>query len=135
MSQKQTFDRLVLFPTPLTPTNVILYGIRCWFDASGADSLLRMDNSRSVEVLGVSIRVKEVDSASRTVLLVANNKRSQYTEAGKDRSRFTLKRSNLLPYQIFSNSLTNFIGDLHCDILLHEMLLHRFKNGIQICFI
>jgi hypothetical protein len=29
ISQKQTFDRFVLFPTPLTPTNVILYGIRC----------------------------------------------------------------------------------------------------------
>lgn len=29
INQKQTFDRLVLLPTPLTPTKVILYGTFC----------------------------------------------------------------------------------------------------------
>ena len=29
MSQKQTLDRLVLLPTPLTPTKTMLYGMRC----------------------------------------------------------------------------------------------------------
>jgi hypothetical protein len=71
MSQKQTFDRLVLFPTPFTPTNVILYGTRCWVDVRGEESLLRIDSNKSVDVFGVSIRVMEVESACRTAALVA----------------------------------------------------------------
>lgn len=71
MSQKHTFERLVLFPTPLTPTNVMLYGIRCWEDGSGEDSFVRMDNKRSVEVLGVRIWVILLDNAVRTAALVA----------------------------------------------------------------
>lgn len=70
MSQKHTFDRLVDFPTPFTPTNVILYGILCWFEVSGAESFVRIDKSRSVDVLGVKIRVNDVDSAARTALLM-----------------------------------------------------------------
>lgn len=73
MSQKHTLDKLVLLPTPLTPTNVIEYGIRCCVDVRGEDSLVRMDNSRSVEVLGVKILVMDVESAIRTALLVATN--------------------------------------------------------------
>jgi hypothetical protein len=29
INQKHTLERLVLLPTPLTPTKVMLYGIRC----------------------------------------------------------------------------------------------------------
>lgn len=71
MSQKQTLDRLVLFPTPLTPTNTMLYGTRCWEEVRGEESFVRIDNSRSVEVLGVRILVSEVDNAARTALFVA----------------------------------------------------------------
>ena len=71
MSQKQTLDRLVLFPTPFTPTKVILYGILCWVDARGEESFVRIDKRRSVEVFGVKIRVMDVESASRTAALVA----------------------------------------------------------------
>jgi hypothetical protein len=71
MSQKQTLDRFVLFPTPLTPTNVMLYGIRCCVDASGDDSFVLIESSRSVDVFGVRIRVRDVESASRTAALVA----------------------------------------------------------------
>ena len=63
MSQKQTLERLVLLPTPFTPTKVMLYGCRCWEAATGVDSLVRMDNNRSVEVLGVRMRVIEFASA------------------------------------------------------------------------
>jgi hypothetical protein len=40
INQKQTLDRFVLFPTPLTPTKVMLYGRRCWDEGSGDDSLV-----------------------------------------------------------------------------------------------
>lgn len=70
MSQKQTLDRLVLLPTPLTPTNVIEYGFRCCVEVRGDDNLVRMDRSRSVEVLGVRILVMDVESAMRTAPLV-----------------------------------------------------------------
>lgn len=71
MSQKQTFDRLVLFPTPLTPTNVMLYGRRCCVDGRGEESLVRMDSRRSVDVFGVRMRVSEFESAWRTAAFVA----------------------------------------------------------------
>lgn len=71
MSQKHTFERLVLFPTPLTPTKVILYGIRCCDDGSGEESLVRIDRSKSVEVFGVRMRVRELESARRTAAFVA----------------------------------------------------------------
>jgi hypothetical protein len=71
MSQKQTLDRLVLFPTPLTPTKVILYGIRCCVDVSGDDSFSRMESNRSVDVLGVNMFVIELDRACRTAAFVA----------------------------------------------------------------
>lgn len=74
MSQKQTFDKLVLLPTPLTPTNVILYGSRRWVEGSGEDSLVLIDNKRSVDVFGVKIRVNELDSAVRTAAFVATSK-------------------------------------------------------------
>ena len=71
MSQKHTLDRLVLFPTPFTPTKTMLYGMRCWEEVRGDVSFVRMDNNRSVEVLGVRILVNELDKAVRTALLVA----------------------------------------------------------------
>lgn len=55
ISQKQTLDKLVLLPTPLTPTKVILYGIRRWVDVSGDDNFSRMESNMSVDVLGVNI--------------------------------------------------------------------------------
>jgi hypothetical protein len=74
INQKQTFDKLVLLPTPFTPTKVILYGSRCWLEGSGEDSLVLIDSKRSVDVLGVKIRVSEFDNASRTVALMAASK-------------------------------------------------------------
>jgi hypothetical protein len=71
MSQKQTFDRLVLFPTPFTPTNVILYGTRCCVDVSGDDNFSLMESNRSVDVFGVNMFVMELDSACRTAAFVA----------------------------------------------------------------
>ena len=75
MSQKHTLERLVLFPTPLTPTKVMLYGMRCCDEGNGDDSLVRIERSRSVEVLGVRIRVRLLESARRTAALVASNKK------------------------------------------------------------
>ncbi len=49
----------------------MLYGKRCWLEARGADNFVRIDSKRSVEVLGVNIRVSEVDRAWRTALLMA----------------------------------------------------------------
>lgn len=74
MSQKHTFDRLVLFPTPLTPTNVMLYGVRCCVEGRGDDNFVRIDRRRSVEVFGVRMRVKDVDNANRTAAFVAMKK-------------------------------------------------------------
>ena len=74
ISQKQTLDKLVLLPTPFTPTKVILYGSRCWVDGSGEDSLVLIDSKRSVDVFGVKIRVSEFDNANRTAALVATSK-------------------------------------------------------------
>lgn len=71
ISQKQTLDRLVLLPTPFTPTNVIVYGIRCCEDATGGVDFILIASNRSVDVLGVRILVREADSAVRTALLVA----------------------------------------------------------------
>lgn len=71
MSQKQTLERLVLLPTPFTPTNVMLYGMRCWFDGRGDESLVRIDRRRSVDVFGVRIRVRELDKAERKAAFVA----------------------------------------------------------------
>lgn len=71
MSQKQTLDRFVLFPTPLTPTNVMLYGILCWVEDSGEESFVRMESKRSVEVLGVRIRVIDAARAERKAAFVA----------------------------------------------------------------
>lgn len=64
-SQKQTLDKFVLFPTPFTPTNAMLYGSRCCEDGRGEDSLVRMESRRSVDVFGVRIRVREVERACR----------------------------------------------------------------------
>ena len=52
----------------------MLYGIRCWEEGRGEVSFVRMDNNRSVEVLGVRILVNDVDSAVRTALFVARYK-------------------------------------------------------------
>lgn len=71
INQKQTFERFVLLPTPFTPTNAMLYGIRCWVEARGDESFVRTESRRSVEVLGVRIRVMEVESAFRTAAVVA----------------------------------------------------------------
>ena len=71
INQKHTFDRLVLLPTPLTPTNTRLYGSRCWDDGRGEESLLRIESNRSVDVLGVNIRVSDKVRACRTVALIA----------------------------------------------------------------
>ena len=71
MSQKHTLDRLVLFPTPLTPTKVMLYGMRCWEEGSGDESFVRIDRSKSVEVFGVRMRVRLVERAVRTAAFTA----------------------------------------------------------------
>lgn len=71
MSQKQTLDKFVLFPTPLTPTNVILYGILCWVEGNGEESFVRMESKRSVEVLGVRMRVIDAARAERKAAFVA----------------------------------------------------------------
>ena len=78
ISQKQTLDKFVLFPTPLTPTNTMLYGKRCWVDGKGDDNFVRIESRRSVEVFGVRIRVREVDKACRTVALIAEIPKLDY---------------------------------------------------------
>ena len=49
----------------------MLYGIRCCVEGSGDESLVLIDSNRSVEVFGVRMRVREVDSARRTAVFVA----------------------------------------------------------------
>lgn len=71
INQKQTLDKLVLFPTPFTPTKVMAYGTLCCEEGRGEDNLVRIDNNKSVDVFGVRILVKEAESAVRTALLVA----------------------------------------------------------------
>jgi hypothetical protein len=73
MSQKHTLDKLVLLPTPLTPTKVMLYGIRCCVEVSGDDNFARMENNKSVDVLGVNMCVIELDKACRTAAFVATD--------------------------------------------------------------
>lgn len=85
MSQKHTFERFVLFPTPFTPTNVMLYGRRCCDDGSGDDSFVRMDSRRSVDVFGVRIRVSAFDSARRTAAFVASEE-CQYCRQRRPRA-------------------------------------------------
>ena len=77
MSQKHTLDRFVLFPTPFTPTNVMLYGRRCCVDGRGDESFVRIDSRRSVDVFGVRMRVSEFESAWRTAAFVAVTQVSQ----------------------------------------------------------
>ena len=92
INQKQTFERLVLFPTPLTPTKVILYGRRCCEVATGVDSLVRIESRRSVDVFGVSIRVMELASACRTADVVA------------ERCSVTTEGSNDIPNSTYSGN-------------------------------
>ena len=61
----------MLFPTPLTPTNVMLYGILCWVEGNGEESFVRIESKRSVEVLGVRIRVIDAARAERKAAFVA----------------------------------------------------------------
>lgn len=72
-SQNATLLKFVLFPTPLTPTKVMLYGILCWVLGSGEDNLVRIDRSRSVDVFGVRIRVMEDEREVRNAAFVAEN--------------------------------------------------------------
>lgn len=71
-SQKQTLDRFVDLPTPLTPTNVRAYGSG---GASGDDSdegaerFRWISSKMSVDVFGVSTRVSDVESAFCTSVL------------------------------------------------------------------
>jgi hypothetical protein len=71
MSQKQTLDRFVLFPTPFTPTKVMLYGILCCVEGIGEESFVRIESKRSVEVFGVSIRVMDAARAERKAAFMA----------------------------------------------------------------
>ena len=74
----------------------MLYGVLCWCEASGEDILFRMDRRRSVDVFGVSILVSEVESPTRTALLIAA--RSEQSAKGNYKNRSwssTLKTSNL----------------------------------------
>jgi hypothetical protein len=65
----------VLLPTPFTPTKVMLYGTRWRVEGRGEESLVRMDNKRSVDVLGVRMRVSDAERAPRTAAFVAKKKR------------------------------------------------------------
>jgi hypothetical protein len=71
-SQKQTLLRLVLLPTPLTPTKVIVNGARLAVDGRGVDIFALMDCRMSVEVLGVNIWAMETDKASLTADVTAS---------------------------------------------------------------
>lgn len=122
ISQKQTLDRLVDFPTPFTPTKVMLYGSLCWEEGRGDDSLVRMERRRSVEVLGVSIRVKLLESARRTAAFVAETREGQPTGhewvPDEDKPR-TLESSNLLTHETFTYTFTDLICNFFRHILLH----------------
>lgn len=135
MSQKQTFDRFVLFPTPFTPTKVILYGCRCWDAGSGLDSFVRIESRRSVEVFGVRIRVMEFPRACRTAELVAAGQTNKHRCSRMDSVfRRTLEAADLLPHEALANVFTDLVGNLFRDILFHEMLLHRLQHGFQVLF-
>jgi hypothetical protein len=131
ISQKHTFDKFVLFPTPLTPTKAMLYGIRCCVEGRGDESLVLIDSNRSVEVFGVRMRVKEVDRARRTAVFVARRPGSNDDWIIVMKSH-TLKAANFLPNKTFPNTLTHFVRDLFCNILLHEMLFHPLQDRFQV---
>jgi hypothetical protein len=66
-SQKQTFDKFVDLPTPLTPIKVMMYGSRgdvvsVW----GRDALRLMSRRMSVELFDVRIWVMVDDRAALT---------------------------------------------------------------------
>jgi hypothetical protein len=44
-------------------------------EGRGEESLVRMDNKRSVDVLGVRMRVSDAERAPRTAVVVAKEKR------------------------------------------------------------
>lgn len=68
-NQKQTLDRFVDFPTPLTPTNVIVYGVIS--SVLSVDWRLRcISNRMSVDVLGVRTRVRDAEMAFWTSVLI-----------------------------------------------------------------
>lgn len=98
MSQKQTFDRLVLLPTPFTPTKVMLYGNRCCEEGKGDDNFVLIDSRRSVDVLGVSMRVRELDSARRTAVLVASGILETPVKWMKGRLVLTLEPAHFLAH-------------------------------------
>ena len=72
MSQKQTLERFVDLPTPLTPTKVMLYGVRPAedVDAAAEESLLRIERRRSVDDFGVKMRVRVVERTACTSDLI-----------------------------------------------------------------
>jgi hypothetical protein len=63
-------------PTPLTPTKVMLYGVRPAedVDAVAEKSLLRIERRRSVDDFGVNMRVRVVDRAACTSDLIPMQK-------------------------------------------------------------
>lgn len=70
----------MLFPTPFTPTKTILYGNLCCVEGNGDDSFVLMERSTSVDVFGVNICVNDVDSACRTIALIAIVKQAQHED-------------------------------------------------------
>ncbi|SRR6266851_5718403 len=117
MSQKQTLDKLVLFPTPLTPTKVILYGIRCCVDVSGDDNFSRMESNRSVEVFGVNMFVIELDRACRTAAFVATAK--SIVVVNRTAEGHTLKPPYFFPDEALPDTLANFLSNVLGHVLRH----------------
>jgi len=87
-------------------------------------SFVRIDNNRSVEVLGVRILVKEVDNAVRTAWFVARYGSVQRYHLHPN--THTLEAANLLADEVLTDALTHLVRDFFRDILFHEMLLHTF---------
>ena len=130
MSQKQTLDRLVLFPTPLTPTKVILYGIRCCVDVSGDDNFSRMESNRSVDVFGVKMLVIELDRACRTAVFVATAK--SIVVSIRTAYERTLKPPYFFPDEALPDAFANFLSNVLGHVLLHQVLLHALQHRVEI---
>lgn len=99
-------------------------------EGSDEESFVRMESKRSVEVLGVRIRVIDAARAERKAAFVAVLCHQFHQLRKNERSWRTLETSNLLADETLSNTFTHFLCNLLRDVLLHEMLFHALQDWL-----
>ena len=89
-----------------------------------------MESKRSVEVLGVRIRVIDAARAERKAAFVAVLCHQFHQPRKKGGSWRTLETSNLLTDEALPNTLTHLIRNLLRDVLFHEVLFHTLQDWL-----